>query len=203
MERAMSPFFLYLDTYGKDNMRFYKVESDYLNYLRLYEPRIPYTYYGDYHYKPFLGILFKTDDLNYITHLTSYKPEKHDQIPDDSPYLFKIFNKEGYPVSVVNLAAMFPVPDSELHVVDLNHLEEVRDFHNVEEKYKLRNLMLMQLDNIDQINVSDYAKDLYSRKIIFNDNWLCKKCVPFAKLNERAMEWTHEMNNCIGDDLIR
>ena len=78
MERAMSPFLFYtLAHYRKDNMRFYKVESDYLNYLRLYEPRIPYTYYGDYHYKPFLGILFKTDDLNYITHLTSYKPEKH------------------------------------------------------------------------------------------------------------------------------
>ena len=47
------------------------VDEAYLNYLRCYESRIPFSNYGEDKYKPFFGALFDLDDeISYITQIS-------------------------------------------------------------------------------------------------------------------------------------
>ena len=57
------------------------IDEKYLNYLRGYEHRIPFSDYGADHYKPFFGVLFEKDDLVYITQISHAQP-RHELIRD-------------------------------------------------------------------------------------------------------------------------
>lgn len=59
----------------KAKVKIVTVNSDYCNFLRQYEPLIPFNY-NEKENRPYVGVLFKVNDCNYFAPLSSPK-EKH------------------------------------------------------------------------------------------------------------------------------
>ena len=60
------------------NLKIVKVDSNYCDYLRQFDNKVPYNY-NNKELKPFIGILFKVEDVEYFAPLSSPK-EKHKKI---------------------------------------------------------------------------------------------------------------------------
>lgn len=86
--RRTGCLFSYL--YGENAMRWINVDEQYLDYLRGYEKRIPFTDYGTDKYKPFFGVLFEIDDLYYVTQVSHAQP-RHYKLKENKDF-FKIYD---------------------------------------------------------------------------------------------------------------
>ena len=60
------------------NLKIVKVDSNYCDYLRQFDNKVPYNY-NNKELRPFIGILFKVEDVEYFAPLSSPK-EKHKKI---------------------------------------------------------------------------------------------------------------------------
>lgn len=88
--------------------------------------------------KPFIGVLFNVDGLDYIAPLTSAKP-KHDKIKNSSPTAFKIFenNTNEKLLALVQLNNMIPVKYSNIQKLDVATFD-----------FKYQSLLLKQINYI-------------------------------------------------------
>ncbi len=62
------------------NFSFYMVDTDYCDYLRESDPRVPYTMERK-SIRPFVGIVFSVHNVHYYAPLTSPKPNFNNMIP--------------------------------------------------------------------------------------------------------------------------
>lgn len=85
-----------------EKLNIYKIDLDYINYLKEFEPNICHP--KDFGYtRPYIGILaFETSDFYYFAPLTSQtnKPEF---------YCVKLFNSEKQPIGGVRINNMIPI----------------------------------------------------------------------------------------------
>ena len=98
----------------KKNLKIVKVDSDYCNFLRKYDDKVTYNA-GKKELRPFLGILFTVDELEYFAPLSSPK-NKHLKLSNTLD-LIKI--KDGK-LGVINLNNMIPVTSENYEIFDLN-----------------------------------------------------------------------------------
>ncbi len=96
---------------------FYTVDSSYCDYLRKYDPLVPYTM-DKKSIRPFVGIVFTVNGFNYYAPLTSPKP-KHMTMKNQIDFI-KINNGEW---GSINFNNMIPVPIECLHKVELRHYD--------------------------------------------------------------------------------
>ena len=116
------------------NLKIVKVDSTYCDYLRKFDNKVVYNK-NKKELRPFIGILFRIDDLEYFAPLTSPKP-KHKKMKNKLDFL-KIKNGE---LGAVNFNNMIPVDSSNYSLIDLNN-------KNVDiEKLKYQKLLKEQLD---------------------------------------------------------
>ena len=103
--------------FGRNIMQWINVNEKYLDYMRQFERRIPYTDYGLDKYNPFFGILFKKDNLCYITQISHAQP-RHIKMKNQ-PDFFKIYDPQELSrlIAVVNLNYMFPIPKEEVSIL--------------------------------------------------------------------------------------
>lgn len=170
-------------------MNYITINEEYLSYLRKYENRIPYQDYGEYKYKPFIGPLFELNGLVYVTHLTHYDNEKHSNIDENNKIKHVIKDLKGNPVSIINLAGMFPVPPEAFKNLRYDELENTRLFRDEREKYKFEKFLKIQMKYIQTLNIHDHAKNLYARQKVFNDY---RFCVEYSSLEKLAKRWQQE-----------
>ena len=72
-------------------LKIVKVETDYCDYLRKYDRRVAYNM-ADKELRPFIGILFKINKLEYFAPLSSPKP-KHLKMKNTIDFFkFKMVN---------------------------------------------------------------------------------------------------------------
>lgn len=103
------------------DLKFFTVDENYIQYLKKYDARVPNNYSET---KPFIGILFSIDGLDYIAPLTSAKP-KHEKIKSGSPTIFKVFDgtSEGDLLALVQLNNMIPVKQSCINKLNVKSLD--------------------------------------------------------------------------------
>ncbi|WP_350312653.1 type III toxin-antitoxin system ToxN/AbiQ family toxin [Dickeya fangzhongdai] len=91
-------------------LEFFTVDDEYIAHLKHHDNKVPNNYAMG---KPFIGILFSINDVEYIAPLTSAK-EKHNKIKNSNPTSFKVFDGAENPrlISVVQLNNMIPVNKS-------------------------------------------------------------------------------------------
>ncbi|WP_248463861.1 type III toxin-antitoxin system ToxN/AbiQ family toxin, partial [Pectobacterium versatile] len=91
-------------------LEFFTVDDEYIVHLKHHDNKVPNNYAMG---KPFIGILFSINDVDYIAPLTSVK-EKHNKIKNSNPTSFKVFDGVENPrlISVVQLNNMIPVNQS-------------------------------------------------------------------------------------------
>ena len=100
------------------------IDNFFLNYLRTIENRIPKTDYGKEKLKPFFGVLFETDNLYYVTQISSPK-KRHEALRPDIDFL-KFYHQDKL-LFVVNLNYMFPVPKDYIRDLTINDILSVKN----------------------------------------------------------------------------
>lgn len=95
------------------NFSFYKVDSEYCNFLRETDRRVPYTM-EQKSTRPFVGIVFAVNGFHYYAPLTSPKP-KHLHMKNQIDFL-KI---QGGEWGAVNFNNMIPVPLENLTKIEM------------------------------------------------------------------------------------
>lgn len=115
------------------NLKFYVLDKDYYNFLAQFDDRIMNINDNKSH-RPFVGIVFSIDHVDYYAPLTSPKP-KHEQMKNQVDFL-KI---NGGLYGAINLNNMLPVVQSAVTLLDFSKL---RCDTKGERQYK--NLLLNQ-----------------------------------------------------------
>ena len=91
-----------------------KIDKDYCNFLRQFDYRVCYNE-GVKELRPFIGVLFSIDNIEYFAPLSSPKP-KHIKLKSN----LDIIKIDGGKLGVVNLNNMIPVTNRLYEIFDLN-----------------------------------------------------------------------------------
>lgn len=162
-------------------LKLVKIDSDYCNYLRKFDSKVPYNY-GRKEARPFIGVLFKVDNYMYFAPLSSPKP-KH-LVMKNSIDFMKL--DEGN-LGVVNFNNMIPVKSNNITVLDLD--KEMFEF------YKYSNLLKLQLYYLreNDAQLFRHSKQLYNRYL--NNNLpknIYDRCCNFKLLEEKCEEFNKQ-----------
>ena len=159
----------------------------YLNYLRKnYEPRIPFTNYGNNRLKPFFGVLMIVNNLAYVTQVSSAKP-RHSNMKQQLDF-YKITQGDNV-ISVVNLNYMFPVPLTELTNLKYKNLDQYVCFNSEKQKSNYIALLKYEMCEINKLPLAQSAKQIYELKYLQPDHAVSKRSFDFKKLEQAANEW--------------
>ena len=158
-------------------LELYMVDSKYFNYLREFEPRVPYVKKN----RPFIGIILKIHYKNYFAPLGSPK-EKHKEMKKQKD-LIKIKNGE---LGVINFNNMIPIPISRCKKIDIDHIPSP--------KYKILLKDQMTWCNIHINEIIETAEKLYYL-ICYSDKpntMLKNRCCNFRILERKCIEYMKE-----------
>lgn len=167
-------------------MNFYYISSDYIEYMRQFEPKIQDNYSdGKSYQKPYIGVVFEIGKLQYFAPLTSPKA-KFEQISDSSPAIFKIRNSTRL-LGVVSLNNMLPVPQLALTPVIFNELDE-----------HYRNLLRQQYRVLSSEKHSEHiknkAKKLYQLVETAKHPHFKKLSCHFTLLEQKLLDYESRAN---------
>lgn len=158
-------------------LNLYTVDSEYFDFLRKFEPRVPYVK----EHRPFLGIVLKINYKNYFAPLGSPK-EKH-KLMHKQRDLIKIDDGK---LGVINLNNMIPIPTSRCIRLELNSMGDG--------KYQTllhKQLVWCNQNSEEIINTAEklYESICYSDK---EDSMLKRRCCDFRLLERKCIEYMKE-----------
>ncbi len=160
-----------------------RLDINYCNYLRQFDNKVPYNY-GEKELRPFIGVLFKVNDLMYFAPLSSPKP-KHLKMRSKLDFL-KLNNGK---LGAINFNNMLPVTEKNIIKIDLD-----KDcVTKAEEKYiKLLNEQLYWL-NRNSIKLYEKSKKIYDKYLSGTlDSNIAKRCCNFKLLEEKCDEYNNK-----------
>ena len=171
-----------------NNFKIVRVDSDYCDYLRMYDDKVVYNK-NEKELRPFVGILFMIGMCEYFAPLSSPKP-KHKKMKNKLDFL-KIQSGE---LGAINFNNMIPVTKSNYDLVDLN--KEALTI--LEMKYQ--KLLKEQLEwlNSNYNRIKDKSFKLYC--LYINDklpNNIKIRCCNFKLLEEKCTEYSKLYNTLI------
>lgn len=154
-----------------DNIKFYEINSEYINYLSPYSPHLFLNKKTNQeNERKYIGVILQVNNLNYFAPLSSFKP-KHKKM-DEMIDFIKIKN-----YAVINLNNMFPVPKTECKYVDIS----------AQKNFKYRSLLLAEYRYVKSIQgkIRKNALVIYKHKTEKGDSTpLAKRCNDFKLLEE-------------------
>lgn len=173
-------------------MEWCKIDSEYLDYLRKVDNRVPYNEYGEQHYKPFFHKLFDLDeDIEYVCCITSSK-SKMMGFKDRSDFK-KIFLEVGsgrqFLAGAVYLSDMIPVPKKVITTVRYRDIQNFRSFRNDDEKSKYIFFLRKEMSKLEEMRIDEKGEKLYKNIINHPNSPLAKRSFDFIKLNKAAKEY--------------
>ncbi len=160
-------------------LKIYYLDEGYINYLRKFDTKVAYNKDTT---RPYIGIVYTFDGLNYFAPLSSPK-KKHQLMSNKAIDVFKIDDGK---LGIVNINNMIPTPIECISEV----LPKVND-----EKYKI----LIE-DQTTYIN--DNKSKLFSKikkfKMQYDKNFLPinvrERCCDFKLLEEKCKEYINKMS---------
>ena len=157
-----------------------KLDTAYCNYLRSFDKKVPYNF-NEKELRPFIGVLFKIDDLMYFAPLSSPKP-KYLKMKSKLDF-FKIDNGK---LGVINFNNMLPVCEDNITKLDLDK----ECLTKSEEKYtKLLKEQIYWLNRNDE-KLYGRSKKLYDKYVLGTlDSNIAKRCCDFKLLEDKCMEY--------------
>lgn len=158
-----------------------QVDFKYCEYLRKFDERVPYNS-GAKRNRPFIGILFTVDGLEYFTPLSNPK-EKHKKMRNTIDFI-KI---KGGELGAINFNNMIPINKECYEEINLSVKAE-----NIKE-YQYYHMLQMQLVwlNKNYHRVIKKAKNLYSKyksKQLANN--IYNRCCDFSLLEEKCQKYS-------------
>ena len=171
-------------------MKWKIVDEYYLDFLReKFEPRIPYSNYGEDKYKPFFGELFRIGRMSYISQISSPKA-RHYKMKDSMDFL-KIYDPKTKSrlLGVINLNYMFPIATGGLSDLDYRTIDEHRTFSSDAEKSNYIRLLKMQLKQMNSLNIEQQAFSLYNHKLSYPESFISMRCFDFKALEDACLQF--------------
>lgn len=162
------------------NFKLVKVDYKYCDYLREYDERVPYNR-GIKDLRPFIGILFEVDGIEYFAPLSSPK-EKHKKLKNTMD-LVKIDNGR---YGVINFNNMIPVTNK-------NYIEfDLYSKPGTKQEFDRQNLLKTQLKWLNDNKKSVIGKavrlyDMYKKNRL--PNRIKNRCCNFVLLEEKCIEF--------------
>lgn len=86
-----------------NNLKIYYLDDDYIDYLRQFDNKVAYNKNST---RPYVGIVYTINELNYFAPLSSPKP-KHLKMSNKAIDVFKIDNGK---LGIININNMIPTP---------------------------------------------------------------------------------------------
>lgn len=164
------------------NLRIVRVDSNYCDYLRQFDSRVPYNSKSK-ELRPFVGILFEINECEYFAPLSSPKP-KHKKMSNGIDF-FKLDNGE---LGAVNFNNMIPVRNNNYNTIYFKD-EWTK---NLDKKYQ--ELLKSQVDwlNANYSRVIKKSSKLYQLYINnkLPDN-IKARCCNFKLLEEKCDEYNN------------
>lgn len=163
-------------------MDLYNIESEYLDYLRRYDKKIPLQH-SQLVNRPFVGIILIVNNINYFAPLSSPK-EKHKTMKPNIDFL-KISNGE---YGVINLNNMLPAPINVCTAIKIKELKETEDLTLIKYANLIANQKNWCTRNRDLIN--NRAQKLYDKSL--NNRLplnIKERCVDFKVVEKAMAEW--------------
>ena len=159
-----------------DNIRFYEVDNDYVDYLLPYAEHLFHNKKtGQRYERKYIGVVLNINEVDYFAPLSSFK-EKHKRMKDRLDFI-KVKN-----YAVINLNNMFPVPAGLCTYVNIQDEDDIN----------YRNLLLAEYRFIKSIQerIRKNALNLYKHKLTNNnDTPLAKRCNDFLLLEKLCKEY--------------
>lgn len=155
-------------------LNLYTVDSKYFDFLREFEPRVPFVKEN----RPFIGIVLKVNYRNYFAPLGSPK-EKHKTMRNQKD-LIKIRNGE---LGVINFNNMIPIPISRCSKIDIDSIQD--------RKYQILLNDQVAWCNIHIKEIIKTAEKLYNSVCYLDneDSILKKRCCDFKLLERKCIEF--------------
>lgn len=166
------------------------VDDNYLDFLREFENRIPYSDYGTDRMKPFFGVLFDTDEFSYVTQV-SHPQKRHEKMKQARDF-YKLYDNESNKnrvIGVVNLNYMFPVFKNRIVRLKMSDIDSLRSFTSNEQKTKYINLLNKEMREINNLPIEKNAYRIYTDKYRYTESIISKRCLDYKALEDRAREW--------------
>ena len=162
------------------NLKLVKVDYEYCNFLRKFDNRVSYNE-GVKELRPYVGILFEINDMEYFAPLSSPK-KKHLKMKNTIDF-YKI--DEGK-LGAINFNNMIPVNKNNYELLDL----ESKSNNTSEMKYK--KLLLEQLDYLNE-NYFHVVSNSYKLYELYINNKLPanikNRCCNFPLLETKCSEY--------------
>ncbi len=159
-----------------DNIKFYEVNSKYINYLLPYAPHLFHNKKkGQDNERKYIGVILHINDIDYFAPLSSFK-NKHKKMQESLDFI----KVKTY--AVINLNNMFPVPYNQCKYIDINK----------ECNLSYRNLLRSEYRFIKSIQekIRKNALNVYKHKIQNgNKTSLAKRCNDFIALETAAKRY--------------
>lgn len=162
------------------NFKLVKIDYKYCDYLRKFDNKVSYNA-GKKELRPFLGILFKVNQIEYFAPLTGPK-EKHKLMKNQIDFI-KIDNGK---LGAVNFNNMIPVTKANYTLLDLN---KTPSDINEGKRQKLLKTQLQWL-NKNKENILKRAENLYFNYMHNKLNPKIKnRCCNFILLEEKCYKY--------------
>lgn len=159
-----------------DNIRFYEIRTQYIDYLVPYAPHLFHnSKKGQANQRKYIGIVLQVNGMDYFAPLSSFKP-KHERMKEGMDFI-KVLR-----YAVINLNNMFPVPPSERVYVDFVAIKDP--------SYK--SLLLAEYRYIKSIQtkIQKNAVTLYNHKLTNGTSTsLARRCNDFSLLEAKCRNY--------------
>lgn len=171
---------------GKDVYALVTVNSQYCNYLRMFDDRVCYNS-GEKELRPFVGILLEINHCKYFAPLSSPKP-KHLKMKNQIDF-YKI--DEGK-LGAINFNNMIPIPDNEYEYIDTN----IPCVSRVEKQYQSLLKDQLRWINRESNGLSEKALNLYLKRTQNKlSERVAKRCCDFQLLEDKCKEYEREIEH--------
>ena len=132
-----------------EKLKFYEIKETYINYLKIYDEKIPNVKYST-NDKFLCGILFKINDNSYYAPISSFTQKQRTNL-----IIRDIDNKA---LSSIRFSFMLPVPDNLL-----SEVMSIKDFNKENSKNKIFLNKELKFLNKNFNNVITKAKEIYNK----------------------------------------
>ena len=159
------------------NFKIVKVDSEYCDYLRQFDNRVPYNA-GKKELRPFIGVLFMVNNMEYFAPLSSPK-EKH-LVLKNTIDLVKINNGK---LGVININNMIPITNKNYEIFDL--YKKTDDIDELKRLRLLKTQWRWLYNNFNVIKVKSYKLHRLYKENRLPIN-IKNRCCNFILLEEKC-----------------
>ena len=172
---------MYMKNYaitGKDNFQFFRVNDNYVKYLRKYDKNVCDNYNEG---RAHIGIVLVVNNIHYVAPLTS---KGKNYLIENQKYSRIAYPIDNGNLGFVRIGNMIPVPKEVIYPIIISELNE-GNYKNL-----LLNQYLFLKKEENRIEIRKMANQLYAKRYNNDKHYLSDIMCNFKILEEKCIQWS-------------